>query len=382
MATGYVPTTYASILEEMLAAGARPGQGGHLEATPASAERAGGRLYASCWSFLAVETANALGMDAALPLLRDAVRGIGRYLGCSLRREVEARGLPLDLQSMADCWGGTEGGYLLVSPVLEPHYYAYHVVGCYFNDLTERLCPQPLAALYCEESHLAVGKEFNPAIEVWYPALLTRGQGKCVFRWTMPWAEAERAAREAEQRSEAARKAGRTLAGNTHPVVLDAASYYRGRAQTLVVTYHYVANELLRTVGKVETEHILRRAMRAWGTWRGEMMREEHIVRGWPLNIESFITHFDDPAAGDAWTAENVILTSDEHSKDIISSAYTDSFGEVGTGSLAVPMFDEALPAQALAYNPDIQLRIPMLMERGDSVTRFHYSLKSAANLK
>ena len=104
------------------------------------------------------------------------------------------------------------------------------------------------------------------------------------------------------------------------------------------------------------------------------MMREDHQKRGWPLNIQSFITYSDDPSAGDAWMAENVILTPCEHTKDVTAFAYTTMFDKLGTGRFAIPMFEEALPAQAEAY-PVIRVTIPKLMERGDSISRFCYEM-------
>lgn len=378
MSTDYVPATYSNILDRLLARGAQPGQGGHPEAQATEVSMAMVRLQASCWSCLAAEIARVFGMDQAEPLVREIVRRLGRYRGNEIRREVERRGLPLDVPHLLDYWDyASDEAVELVEYDREPHYYAHEVPGCGFWDQMEGLCPQPLAIAMCEEVHVAVAKEFNPAMDVWYPAILSRGQAKCIFRWEMSQEAAERAAERAQRVSEAAEKTGRPLAGEREPQAPNAARSYRALARLHVIFYHYVADQLLRTVGEDRTEDILKRAMTTWGTWRGEEMRRDHQERGWPLNVETFVTYFDEPSAGDAWLAENVKLSPAEHTKDVTASAYGEWFETLGTGRFAIPMFEQALPAQARAYNPDLEMTIPLLLERGDSISRFVYSMRS-----
>lgn len=373
----YVTSSYSNILTRMLAHGAEKGQGGHLEADTEDVTQAITRLDASMYSFLASEIADTLGVDRADPLLRDAVIGFGRYRGNDMRREVERRVLPLDVRRLLDYWDlpGLEESWEMQHRDRSPHYDGYDLPGCPFHDYFRHLCPQQLSVLMCEEVHVAVAKEFNPSIDVWYPALLTRGQSRCVFRFSMTLDASEEAAHQAERLRQEASKAGRELEGDKESGMTDPATAYRMMARLFALFYHFIANELLRTVGQDQTEDILRRAMRKWGTWRGADMAKEHQHRGWPLNVETFITYYDDPAAGDAWMAENVSLTATEHTKDIVRSPYTSTFEKVGTGRFAALLLEEALPAQAMSYNSDMQLSIPMLMERGDSVSRLRYSI-------
>ena len=376
MTDEYTPATYTRTLDKMLARGARPGQGGHLEGIAVEVSPAMVRLQSSCWSCLAAEIASTLGMDAAKPLVREIVRRLGRYRGNEIRREVERRGLPLDMPHLVDYWDYDSGETAaILESTREPHYYAHEVPGCGMWDQLEQLCPQPLAIIMCEEVHVAVAQEFNPTMDVWYPALLSRGQERCIFRWEMPYEAAEEAAERARRTSEAARKAGKELEGERGPQEPDSARSYRALARLQVVFYHHSVDQLLRTVGEEQTEEIVRRAMRRWGAWRGEEMRLDHEKRGWPLNVETFITYFDEPAAGDAWVAENVSLNATAHRKDIIRSAYSEWFDRLGTGRFAVPMFEDALPAQVQAYNPEIRLSIPKLMERGDPLTVVTYAM-------
>jgi hypothetical protein len=376
MTTDYVPTTYSNVLDPMLARGARPGQGGHLEADPAEASQALARLQASCWSCLAAEIAQTLGLEEAQDIVRQAVRGTGRYRGNEIRSEVEKHGLPLDVPHLLDYWDyATDEAVELTEYAREPHYYAHEVPGCGFWDQMRELCPQPLAIAMCEEIHVAVAKEYNPAMDVWYPALLSRGEARCIFRWEMSHEAAEKAAERAHDATSAAEKAGTPLAGEREPQEADAARSYRAIARLHVIFYHHTVDQLLRTVGEDSTEDILRRAMKKWGTWRGQEMRQDHQRRSWPRNLETFITYFDDPAAGNAWVAENVVLTKTEHSKDITSSAFSEWFEKLATGRFALPMYEEALPAQASAYDPGLQMSIPKLLERGDSFSSYLYTL-------
>ena len=78
MTTRYMPATYTNILDQMLARGAKAGQGGHLEADAADASQALVRQQASCWSCLAAEIALTFGLEQAEPIIRQAVRRAGR----------------------------------------------------------------------------------------------------------------------------------------------------------------------------------------------------------------------------------------------------------------------------------------------------------------
>ena len=246
------------------------------------------------------------------------------------------------------------------------------------HDQMHRLCPQRLAVLMCEEDHIAIAKEFNPAIEVWYAALLSRGEAKCAFRFSMRREAAEAAANQAARVSEAAREAGQPLAGERPIEVTPPAEAFRQLARVIAIFYHYSVDELLRSVGPEQTEDLVRRACRQMGAWRGQMMREDHRRRGWPLNVETLITYFDDPSAGDAWVAENARLTPTSHTKDVTASAYTAAFDVLGTGRLAAAYSDEMLPAMVQAYNPAISVAIPRLMERGDAISSFRYEMASS----
>ncbi len=146
-------------------------------------------------------------------------------------------------------------------------------------------------------------------------------------------------------------------------------------ARKVVIVYHFFMDALLDEVGREQTEGVLRRALANWGTERGREMKEIHMARGLPLNLESFITYYDDPAAEKAWVAEDFQLTPDEYHVKITQSAVSNLFYAMGTGPLAAIFFDEALPAQAKAYNPQIKMTIPQLIERGDSITELHYTL-------
>jgi hypothetical protein len=381
MPPAVVTATYQNIVNQMLARGAHAGPTGQLEANVIEVGLAISRLDSSSWSFLMREIADCFGMDRAEPFVRETVRRIGRYRGDCMRREVELRGLPLDVVHLLDYWDyNTDDAVSSAKEERDPHYVAFEVMHCSFHDQMERLCPRELAIAMCEEIHIAVAKEFSPDIAVWYPALLTRGESKCIFRFSMPQEKAELEAERARRASLKAQESGRQLAGERQPQKPNPASTYRALARQHVIFYHFVADQLARTVGVRQTEDILRRAMRKWGAWRGSTMREDHLNREWPLNLHTFATYFDDPAAGDAWLAESVEVTPSHHSKDITASPYTATFEQMGTGRFAVPMREEAWAAQASAYHPEMRLEIPALMERGDPVTTLRYMMPPEMN--
>ena len=49
----------------------------------------------------------------------------------------------------------------------------------------------------------------------------------------------------------------------------------------------------------------------------------------------------------------------------------------IGDRFMLSSMFEEALPAQAKADNSAMEMTIPQLMERGDSISRFVYTIRS-----
>jgi hypothetical protein len=373
----YVPSSYTNILNRLLSRKARVGQGGHLEGDTEDVTQAITRIDTAMYGFLAREISETLGMEDADFLLREAVKDFGRYRGNDMRREVERRGLPLDVQRLMAYWDlpSLEESWEMQHKDKSPHYEGYDLPGCPFHDYLRDLCPQQLSVLMCEEVHVAVAKEFNPEIDVWYPSLLTRGQTRCLFRFSMTLDASDRAARQAERlRAEAAAE-GRTLEGEKEPGMTDPETTYQMMARLFCLFYHSIVNELLRGLGQDQTEDIVRRAMRKWGAWRGSDMAQDHKDRGWKLDVETFVTYYDDLAAGAAWVAENVTLATNEHSMDIVQSAYADYFDRFGTGRFAAMLWEEALPAQAKAYNPDMEVSTPSLLERGDDVTRIRYSM-------
>lgn len=379
MSTQYRPATYSNVLDDMLALGAKPGQGGHLEGSPGQVFTAVWRLTNSCYSFVVAEMADVLGIEASKPILKRAIWNLGRYVGTKTRRRFEDQGVALTVENfMKDGLGGMEDIQEMQGNFTwRPHYVAYDEYYCPTWDQYSRLCPRELAILTCEDIHVAMAKAFNPDIDQWFSALLPKGESKCGFKWEMSFEAAEKAEEQARRYREWAAEADLELEKPGTQEAPDAAAVYKDLVGMWVYKYYFPLDELARTLPDDEVESIARRAMRKWGTWRGQMMREDHERRGWPLNVENLIKYSDDPAAGDAWTADNVTLAPTQHSKDITASALSEELEAVGVGRYATPIFDEALPAQARAYNPAIEVTIPKLMEHGDPISRYIYKVNS-----
>jgi hypothetical protein len=377
--TGYKAATYSNVLDDMLASGASPGQGGHLEGTPAQVFTAVWRLTNSCYSFVLAEMANILGLEGAKPILKRAIWKLGRYVGTKTRRRFEDQGVALTVENfLRDGLSGMADIQEMQGDFTwKPHYVAYDEYYCPTWDQYARLCPRELAVLTCEDIHVAMAKAFNPDIDQWFSSLLPKGEAKCGFKWEMPFEAAKKAEERAQQYREWATEHGISLQNPDAGASPDAAAVYRNLVGMWVYKYYFPLDELARTLPHDEVESIAARAMRRWGAWRGQMMREDHERRGWALNAENLIKYSDDPAAGDAWIAENVALSAAGHTKDVIKSALSDELDAVGVGKFGVPLFEEALPAQAKAYNPAIELTIPKLMERGDAVSRYIYTMVS-----
>jgi hypothetical protein len=373
MTEAYVPAYYCNYVDSLVARGAEQGQGGHMEASPDEAHPALYRLSFSHYSLLWSEIARTLGMDRAKVLMKRELWNRGRHWGGQTRDRIEGRGLPLDVGSLR---GGYPDGLLPDEEkrrkgyVSSPHYVYFESYGCVSWDQMKRLMPRELTILHCEDIHVNMAREYNPDVTQWSDALLSKGHSKCSFIYEMTFEAAERAAEVARRYRERAKREGWKLQGKWEGPRKPPDSDEYGK---IVYRYHFPIDELLRTVEEEQVEALVRRAMCKWGAWRGRMMREDHEKRGWELNVRNLITYFDEPAHGDAWVAENVVLTDTEHSKDVVKSAIMDHFEEMGTGRFAPPYHEEVLPAMARAYNPAIEVTIPKLMERGDSYSRFEY---------
>jgi hypothetical protein len=389
----YLPGTYTNNLDIVLAKPLGEGQGGQIEVNFEGVYRYQARLRGKMYSFLASEIQKAIGQEAAEDLLRKAVLRYGRYRGEFIRRRLEKAGLPCDIEHLKKWWDHpsdkparpdefTKTTDDLID--LQPHWTGYSTNHCTIYDGFSSVCPEveKLIVAYCEEVHRGVSIEVNPEIEVWYPALLPRGQGKCIWRYTMPKESALKAKEIAMTYREEAKKdeRGKDILefGTQAPYRYDAttAECYEAEAARLVYFYHFILDYLIRQDGFNIAFGIAKEALRRWGENRGQEMREDHIRRGWELNVENFIKYHDDPSAGDAWVAENVVLTPEEHTRIVTKSLYADKFDEVGSGKLGILFEEESIKSQVAAYNPSIEVTIPRLIERGDKVSEFRFKLK------
>jgi hypothetical protein len=360
----HVPAFYGPIMDHVLSVPLEIGQGGRWEATPATSWLALVRLEASLSSHLGNEikaTFDERGKD----IVREAATRYGRFRGECIRRTVESKGLALDIPNMWKWWD------LPVTDArdeerenddLAPDFNSFEVSNCAFAEVYGAIYDAELRGLHCEAMHTAAFTSYHPAMDFWLPSLMPRGEARCLFRLRIPPDEAEKAARRAT--------------GKDLPRALDdLTSAYSLVVRQIAIIYHFFADALLDTCGQGQTDEVLRRAVAAWGTYRGQEMRRVHLDKGWPLDLRSFATYYDDPSAGEAWLAQNVSVSPAEYHIEITRSPWFDWFTAMATGRRAAILWEEALPAQARAYNPGITVTIPHLLERGDSVSEFHYTL-------
>jgi hypothetical protein len=361
----HVQCAYEPLLDELLSQPIQIGQGGRWEANADQIYMALVRLEALLSSFLAQEIKQTFG-ERGREIVRKSAAGYGRFRGTEIRRRVEKLGLPLDIPSMWDWWDlpvTSSRAEERMNDDLSPYYHAFEVPACPFNDIYQIHYPSDLMALHCESMHEAAFKSFNPAIDFWMPSLMPRGEGRCIFRMRI--------------QDDVAEMMEQHKTGVPSPVrgLDDKVIAYNLMARKVVIVFHFFMDALLSVAGREQTESVLRRALANWGTERGRDMQERHLAHGLPLNLESFITYYDDPAAETAWVAQDFQLKPDEYHVKITQSAFSNLFDIMGTGRLAAIFFEEALPAQAKAYNPQIKMTIHQLMERGDPISEFHYTL-------
>jgi hypothetical protein len=357
---------YGPIIDDRLTRPLTIGQGGHWEGSGLDAYRSLVRLAAGFSSAIGNEMHETYG-EAGKAMIAKAAGAYGRYRGMEIRRVVEKNGLPNDLPHMWSNWDLpviVEGDEREADDIT-PNYHGYQVSECPYEDVYRKHYRGNLPAIHCVAMHTAAFQAFNPAMEFWLTSLMPRGERKCVFRMRI----ADEAAREM-----AARFKGKDVSEPERKAVSPAVAY-RAEARQAVIIFHFFTSTLLDEVGVEQAEALLRRAMAHWGTIRGEEMREAHLVRGWPLNLKSFVTYFDDPSAGDAWVAKDYDLTETGHRKVITRSAWAELFYDLGTGPQTRLISEVGLPAMARAYHPAMTVSIPRLLERGDAATEIQYTL-------
>ena len=77
-------------------------------------------------------------------------------------------------------------------------------------------------------------------------------------------------------------------------------------ARKVVIVYHFFMDALLSEVGREQTESGSQASLwRIGAAERGREMQEMHLSHGLPLNLHSFITYYDDPAAETAWKVKD-----------------------------------------------------------------------------
>jgi hypothetical protein len=360
----HVPAFYGPIMNVVLSKPLKIGQGGRWEATPSTSWLALVRLEASLIACLGNEIKAAFGEHAKGMVVEAAAR-YGRYRGECIRRTVESKGLAPDIPNMWKWWD------LPVTDArdderenddLAPDFNSYEVSNCPFAEVYGVLYDPELRGPHCVAMHTAAFKGYNPAMEFWLPALMPRGEARCLFRLRIPPDESEKAALRAAVIDQPRR-------------LDDLRSAYSLVVRQIAVVYHFFADMLLDAAGPALTDDVLRRALAAWGTYRGQEMRKVHLERGWPLDLQSFALYHDDPSAGQAWLAKNVRVSPSEYHLEITDSPWSDWFAALATGRRAAILWEESVPAQAKAYNPGISVSIPRLMERGDAVSEFSYTL-------
>jgi hypothetical protein len=76
--------------------------------------------------------------------------------------------------------------------------------------------------------------------------------------------------------------------------------------------YYCLGKEMIDTFGE-EGEQALRRAVRKFGTSRGETLRKRHKADGLSIDVESLFTHYDLPSSKDHDTVRNRIQLDEDN---------------------------------------------------------------------
>lgn len=140
----------------------------------------------------------------------------------------------------------------------------------------------------------------------------------------------------------------------------------------------FLAREIKQMYG-AQARELVRTAAAGYGRYRGTEIRRRVEKLGLPLDL---------PHMWEWWDLAVTSSREEERMNDDLEPYYHGF--EVGNCpfndiyqlhyppdlmALAAIFYEEALPAQARAYNPQITMTLPRLMERGDPTTEYDYVL-------
>ena len=122
------------------------------------------KLMALLYYFMAQEIVDSVGEEKGREIIRRAIWNFGRYRGAKIRENVDAEGLPADLENLVRYYDLPASKLTETEVKVTPSTYEEVTRHCTFADVWMGFGAGSLGALYCEQD-FALAEGFNKGIK-------------------------------------------------------------------------------------------------------------------------------------------------------------------------------------------------------------------------
>lgn len=132
--------------------------------------------------------------------------------------------------------------------------------------------------------------------------------------------------------------------------------------------YYFMAKEMVDTLGEKQGEEALRRAVRAFGEWRGRTLREQHLAQGLTPSIENLMKYGDNPDLPEQIATRRRELTANRSVAEVDFCLKASVKEELGGRDLGVIYCEEIHPSFYGSYLPGVQITHTQYLLKGDPI--------------
>lgn len=313
--------------------------------------------YARQYFHLAAEYMRTFGNEGE-KALRQSIRELGHDRGQTTRKGHLDKSYPIHLKTLFTAGGfPSKGGFRRNQMQLTPDRRISETLHCPLHEWWQKFGALKEAVPYCEEIHAAMWSAYHPDIETNQPKIMTRGEDVCRFEVFL-----ESAADQEESvpvpEPEAEERLHRML-------------------EIWAKMYYYLARGLIRSFG-AQGEAALRRAIRRFGRERGQLMRQDHLARGYDINLKSLFTHYDLPVDV-GFERRPIEFGPDVRRSETLICKYHDVWKQYPDGNQIGKIYCEEIHHQIFAaYDPATQINLTSTLTQDEDRCRFAIFLRPA----
>jgi hypothetical protein len=327
------------------------------------------RLYAKLYYFLSHKYLHDFKYRDGEEALRKVIRKYAEYRGTKRRGEHKDRGLPISVYTLFT-YGGFPGkaGFKRNQTTLAATERISETLKCPLFDEWQALGGVPEGLCYCEEIHKTMWAAYDSRIHTVQPKIMTRGDASCTFE--VHW----RAEDDSHVPSIPPREELPDVAMTAEEAIVQIGDLW-------AAMYYFLAEGLLDAYG-LEGERALRQAIREYGNNRGIETRDNHLKRGYPINLFSLFSYYDLP--DDRRFERNKIeLTPETRISQTLRCPYAEVWEQLGGGKNRIAQIycEEVHHALFGAYAPAVQVNLcHPLTHEGSDYCMFSVYLRTANN--